>query len=175
MTTILDNEILQRLYETYGKEILLYIYSLCKNWSISEDLLQETFVKALLSLPEQHTNMRAWLYLVARNLCFNTLKKEKYQILVEEDNLNTMHRLPESSTEDILDDLIKQEQKYMLYRAMMKLPLIKREILELQYFSGLPLKDIARLLHISFENVRVISHRAKRDLKKYLKEDGYEI
>lgn len=175
MTAILDNEILQRLYETYGKEILLYIYSLCKNWSMSEDLLQETFVKALLSLPGQHTNMRAWLYLVARNLCFNTLKKEKYQISVEEESLNTVHGQPKSGTEDILDGLIKQEQNHMLYRAMMKLPLIKREVLELQYFSGLTLKDIARLLQISSENARVLSHRAKRDLKKYLEEEGYEI
>lgn len=142
---------------------------------MAEDLLQETFVKALLSLSEQHTNMRAWLYLVARNLCFNALKKEKYQTPVEESDLKAGQGRSDNGTEDILEDLIRQEQNHMLYHAMMKLPLIKREVLELQYFSRLPLKEIARLLQISSENARVLSHRAKRELRKYLEEDGYEV
>lgn len=142
---------------------------------MAEDLLQETFVKALLSLSEQHTNMRAWLYLVARNLCFNALKKEKYQIPAKESDLKAGQGRSDNRTEDILEDLIRQEQNHMLYHAMMKLPLIKREVLELQYFSRLPLKEIARLLQISSENARVLSHRAKRELRKYLEEDGYEV
>ncbi|HBA96536.1 MAG TPA: RNA polymerase sigma factor [Lachnospiraceae bacterium] len=172
---IIDNELLQQLYNAYGKELLLYIYSLCRNWNMSEDLLQETFVKALLSLPEQHANMRAWLYMVARNLCFNALKKEKRQIPVDKDTMMAKYGHPDNSTEDVLENLIRQEQNHRLYHAMMKLPLIKREVLELQYFSRLPLKEVAAILQISSENARVISHRAKRDLRKYLEDDGYEI
>ena len=48
-----------------------------------EDLLQETFLKALLSLPDDHTNMRAWLYLVARNLLFNYYHREKEKVPLE--------------------------------------------------------------------------------------------
>lgn len=41
----------------------------------AEDLMQEVFVKALLSLKDEHTNFRAWLYKVAHNLCINEMKK----------------------------------------------------------------------------------------------------
>ena len=142
---------------------------------MSEDLLQETFVKALLSLSGQHTNMRAWLYLTARNLCFNAVKKENRRIPVEMGGWQAEQGWLDTGAEGVLESLIKKEQNYMLYRAMLRLPPIKREILELQYFGGLPLREIAGLLQISPENARVLSHRAKRELRDFLKEDGYGI
>ena len=60
--------LLKTLYQTYSREIYLYLYSLCGQTAMSEELMQETFLKARLSLRESHTNMRAWLYTVARNL-----------------------------------------------------------------------------------------------------------
>lgn len=44
---------------------------------MTEDILQEIFLKALIALKDSHTNMRAWLYTVARNLCLNYLQKER--------------------------------------------------------------------------------------------------
>ena len=163
-----DSQMIQQLYEAYGKELFLYLFSMCQSRELSEDLLQETYVKALLSLSVQHGNMRAWLYLVARNLCLNALKKEKRRFPAE------IPDVPDGEA-GILEQFIKKEQNRMLYRAMARLPSRKREILQLQYFSGLPLREIAEILRVSPENVRVLSHRAKQELKKYLKEDGYRI
>lgn len=73
----MEKDILKQLYQKYRKEIYLYLYSLCKNSSLAEDLLQETFLKALLSLPDDHTNMRAWLYLVALQSFFQLLPQGK--------------------------------------------------------------------------------------------------
>lgn len=164
----MDSHTIQQLYEAYGKEIFLYLYSLCGNRELSEDLLQETYVKALLSLSINHGNMRAWLYLVARNLCFNAMKKNRREISAEE---------PEADSQEagLLEQFIQKEQKRILYRAMAKLPSVKREVLQLQYFSRMPLKEIASVLQISPENARVLSHRAKRELRLYLEEEGYEI
>ena len=62
----MEQEILNQLYRQYSREIYLYLYSFCKNKELAEDLMQETFLKALLSLKDQHTNMRAWLYMVEK-------------------------------------------------------------------------------------------------------------
>ena len=48
----MENELLRQLYRKYQRELYLYLYSLCKNHELAEDLLQETFVKALLALPD---------------------------------------------------------------------------------------------------------------------------
>ena len=71
------NDLLESIYLRYSKEIRLYLYVISKNETLADDLTQETFLKALLSLPEDHPNVRAWLYTVARNLYYNKRKKER--------------------------------------------------------------------------------------------------
>ena len=44
----MDNELFMKLYGAYQKELYLYLYSLCRNRHQAEDLLHETFLKALL-------------------------------------------------------------------------------------------------------------------------------
>ena len=166
----MEKEIFKQLYQKYRKELYLYLYSLCKNESLAEDLLQETFLKALLSLPDDHTNMRAWLYLVARNLFFNYYHREKEKVPLEE-----AEQLPDTGTQEALDGILKEEKKKILYRAMNSLERRKREILLMQYFGGLSQKEIAAILKITPENVRVLSYRAKRELRIYMEEQNYDL
>ncbi len=79
----MDSRILSELYKAYAREIYLYLYSLCKDSHLAEDLMQESFCKAILALSPEHTNMRAWLYTVARNLCLNELKKRSREVCDE--------------------------------------------------------------------------------------------
>ncbi len=162
----MDNEILLRLYRLYQKELYLYLYSLCGDWHLAEDLLHETFLKALLALPDGHTNMRAWLYMVARNLFYNQQKKKSREILVEEQDY-----LSEQKTdEDMLEKILEEENRRRLYQAVRRLEIKKREIIQMQYFGEMSQKEIAAVLHITPENVRVLAYRAKKELKKDLEE-----
>lgn len=162
----MDNEILLKLYSLYQKELYLYLYSLCGNRHLAEDLMHETFLKALLALPDGHTNMRAWLYMVARNLFYNQQKKKSREVLMDEQAY-----LPEKKTdEDLLEKILEEENRRMLYQAIRRLELKKREVIQMQYFGGMSQKEIAAVLHITPENVRVLSYRAKKELKKALEE-----
>ena len=158
----MDRQLLSDLYCRYRKELFLYIYSLCGRRELAEDILQETFLKAILSLPDSHTNMKAWLYMVGRNLCFNYLKKEKRQLSTE-----GWERFSEEG-EDLIEGMIVQEERRSLYLALAHLDRRKREVLELQYFGKLPQKEIAKIMGLSPENVRVLSYRAKKEMKQYL-------
>ena len=51
----------------------------------------------------------------------------------------------------------------------------KCEIVQLHYFSGVPLKDAAALMGLTPENVRVLLFRAKKELKTKLEALGYDI
>ena len=166
----MDNELLRQLYRKYQRELYLYLYSLCKNHELAEDLLQETFLKALLALPDGHTNMRAWLYMVARNLFFNYSKKEKQKAVVE-----IPEEVPDEKAGAMLEVLLAEERSRLLYRALQKLDTAKREVLLLQYFAGLSQRDIAAVLHLTPENVRVLAYRGKRELRSYMEGNGYDI
>ena len=166
----MDNEVIAGFYRQYKKEIYLYLYSLCKSHELTEDLLQETFLKAILSLQNNHVNVRAWLYMVARNLYFNYIKKEKNNVVLED-----FEEYDINKKEDFLNEILKEEQKYLLYKALERIETSKREVLELQYFGGFSQKEIAMMLHISPENVRVLSYRGKKEIKKFLEAKKYEI
>ena len=146
----MEKDILKQLYQKYRKEIYLYLYSLCKKESLAEDLLQETFLKALLSLPDDHTNMRAWLYLVARNLLFNYYHREKEKVPLEE-----AQQMQDTGTQEVLEEILKGERNKILYLAMNRLE--------------------QRILKMTPENVRVLSYRAKRELRVYMEENNYDL
>jgi len=166
----MESELLKQLYQRYSREIYLYLYALCQNPAIAEDLMQDTFLKALLSLNETHTNMKAWLYLVARNLFFNYKKKEKQSVSWEEDSF-----CGETGNRSLPEQLIESEKQQMLWKAMNRLSENKREILQLQYLGGFSQREIAAMLCLTPANVRVLALRARRELKKYLEENGYDI
>lgn len=167
----LEEKLIKQLYHEYGKELFLYLYSMCKQKELAEDLLQETFLKAILELPDSHTNMRAWLYKVARNLYYNLYKRNKREIYDEE----YLKKISKSEIDEFLERYISRQETRILYAAMQKLSPAKREVLELQYIGQMPLKEIAKVLQMSQENVRVLSHRAKKDLKKLMEVHGYEV
>lgn len=164
----MEKELLNSLYLNYSREICCYLYSLCHSWSMAEDLMQETFLKALVSLRDSHTNVRAWLYLVARNLCFNQMERNRKHIPLES--------LPDQPVADhTLERLIAAEERQLLYQGIQHLNCRAREVLTLQYFSQLSQKEIGRVMGLSSENVRVLAYRAKKQLKQYMEVHGYEI
>ncbi len=164
----MDRELLQQLYSKYSKELYLYIYSMCKKYSVAEDLLQETFLKALLSLDNNHQNFKAWLYLVGKNLTLNYLKKDKKNNYLEE-----IEEI--SDTNSIIEKVIFKDRDKKLYEAILTLPKISQQVIILQYFSKLSQTEISSVLGLSAGNVRTIAHRAKKQIKQYLEVQGYEF
>ena len=166
----MNGELLRQLYNKYRNEIYLYLYSMCKNSSIADDLTQETFLKALLSLGESHGNMKAWLYMVARNLYFNYQKKQKSVVSWDEAQFKE-----DTGGDSLLSQIIQTEKNELLFKGLSQLGANKREILQLQYFGGLSQNEIAAILKLTPANVRVLALRGKRELKQYLEANGYEI
>ena len=139
--------------------------------------MQEVFLKALLSLPDQNENLRAWLYKVARNACFNELRNRKREVEMDPAAGADVYAAEavEKNQDSLSDILILNEQKKMLYEAMRKLPDRQREILELFYFSEMSMKQIAEIMKLTPQNVRVLAYRAKKQLREYMEVKEYEL
>lgn len=170
----MDSDLLTKIYRAYAREIYLYLYSLCNNKAMAEDLMQEVFVKAMCSLPESHSNFRAWLYRVAKNLCMNEIKRCGRQVLVS-DTSDVVDTERTQQKDSVLEQMLQTEKERILYDGLQQLDWRQREILTLQYFSGFSAKQIAFFLKLTPENVRILAHRGRKQLKEYMEEHGYEI
>lgn len=131
--------------------------------------MQECFLRSLLSLSDDHGNMRAWLYRVARNLLTDQMRSQRNSVSLDE-----LTEAP-SDAPGPLALYLRNEKYRVLMEKLATLEPRRREVLSLQYFSGLSQKEIAALLHLSHENVRVLSLRARKELKQKLEEDGYDF
>ncbi len=160
----MEKEALEKLYRTMYRELFLYALFLCGNRHEAEDLVQEAFVKALLSY--QTGNFHAWMCTVMRNMFFNERRKRKKEFLDDGSVLNTVAVMDE----DVLETLFKEERKQKLVREMMKLPQLMKEVLLESVYMHMDDADISHMHHISKENVRQIRSRAKKKLINGMKE-----
>lgn len=160
-------ELVQQLYQRYQRELYLYLYGLCRNQAQAEDLVQETFLKALLSLPDGHPNFRAWLYLVGRNLFLDQQRKNRRLTDLPEDH-------PDQAA-DLCDRLIADETRAALYGLLGQLEPKKREVLLLRYFANLSLKEIAAVLRLTPEHVRMLASRGQRELRRRMEELDHDL
>lgn len=123
--------------------------------------------------------MRAWLYMVARNLYYNYYNGQKKQMMVEASDFEHaamevhISRREDLIQRDILEEILHKEEKKQLLEAVSQLKGQKKEVILLQYFGDFSQKEIAAMLKITPGNVKVLSYRAKKELKEYLtKEEG---
>jgi RNA polymerase sigma-70 factor (ECF subfamily) len=155
---------IEELYRADGPGLLRYIRK-CGGGNRSEDLLQETFVRAL-EKPERVSNARlprAWLYGVARHVVFDFLRK---QSRITE--LTIDPPAPAKPEEDV--------RMIQLKSAMAKLPHDQQEALRLRLDAELSYEEIAVALGIPVGTVRSRLHYAVRKLRAAVggKEMEYE-
>lgn len=152
------------LYERYYQPIFLYAYSLTRSKEDAEDLTANTFVKALTTF--KSGNIQAWMYTVLRNEFFD-LKRRRSREKICEDYPEDI--LPDS--DDVLQMYIQNEERKWLYEQINRLPERERELMLLTIQLGCPDREIAQILGITVEHVRVLRHRAKQQILKNSKEE----
>ncbi|MDU4890395.1 MAG: sigma-70 family RNA polymerase sigma factor [Clostridium sp.] len=162
----IENNALTIIYEKYSKRLYLYLLSLCHNQQLAEDLMQETFIKAFMSLDEVSDGIVQWLYKVAKNLFIDTLRKNKNIISEDEFDVKTI-----SDKTDILKELIAKERNRRLYYVIQQLPIKERELITLYYFGELKQEDIAQQMSLTHGAVRTSLFRIKKKLLKIMEEE----
>ena len=95
---------IEQIYNMYFKDVFRYVYSMTKNESLSEDITQETFLKVLKSIKKYdgRKDIRAWLFIIARNTLYTHYKREKIYV-PEEDTLE------EGTKGDLSDEIVQKE------------------------------------------------------------------
>lgn len=158
-----DNSI-EKIYKENSQRIFLYIFSLCRNKDIAQDLTQETFVKAIVSLPEKCVAVVPWLYKVAGNLTYDYFRAKNRFSDIEE--------IGDIADYSFVQRIIESEEHQILYRCIQRLDENERKVITLHYFSGFRQYEIAAITGLSYSAVRVIALRAREKLKKLIEEES---
>lgn len=152
-------EMLGVLFERYQSPLFNFYLKLTGDRSVSEDLVQEVFLRILKYRHSYHpeTPFRAWIYQIARNARVDHFRKKRPETSLE----------PEMSPAVMPADLAQEEQEAaLLRRALLELSEDKREVLVLSRFQGLKYEQIAEIMDCEVNTVKVRVHRALHDLRQ---------
>jgi RNA polymerase sigma-70 factor (ECF subfamily) len=158
------------LVDKYQNMVFTLAIKMLKHREESEEVSQDTFIKAYKSLSKFHgeSKFSTWLYRVAYNTCLDRIKKNsKYNSNVE---INDVTSNEIFQAENIFDSLENKERSEIIQECMNKLPEDERVIIHLFYFEELSLKEIIDVVSISEGNLKVKLYRARKKLFTIFKE-----
>ncbi|MFI3284247.1 MAG: sigma-70 family RNA polymerase sigma factor [Erysipelotrichaceae bacterium] len=162
---------LEQVYERYFKDVYYYIYGISKNEAIAEDITQETFFKALKKIKsfDGSTDIRAWLFTIAKNTYYTTIKREKiYSSAFELENIVGNHQ------RSVLDDLINDQQAMQILKYLHSMDEPYKEVFMLRFFGELSFEKVGIIFGKSAGWSRVIYHRAKNKIVDLMEEEENE-
>jgi RNA polymerase sigma factor (sigma-70 family) len=154
---------IEEIYNTYFKDVFLYVYSLSGDKHIAEDITSETFMKALTSLDSFRgdSDIRVWLCQIAKNSYYSYLGKKK--------NFVDLESLPESPSEDNVEQEITTSQASMkVHEIIQDLKEPYKKVFTLRVFGELSFKQIGKLYAKSDNWACVTYHRAREKIKARL-------
>ncbi len=169
------------LVERYQGRIVNFIYRALGDFERSEELAQESFLRAFRKADSFDNKYRfsTWIYTIARNLASNELRDRSRRptpYTIEDEDWATVGQTTDDDRGANAGDperiLLHKEMKQFLEKALGRLSDEHRMALILKEYDGLTYGEIADILDTSAGTVKSWVYRAKREIFRILKEMG---
>lgn len=170
----------QSIYKEYYPKILRYLYGILNDKDLAEDLTQDVFIRVNdgLSKFEGRSKLSTWIYKIATNLSNDYYKSSSYQKGVKqtvsgefiEENKEDKNVWTGDKSELSDQILEKREMNNCIKRYVQYISENYRTVFILSEYEGLKNKEIADILGLTLDTVKIRLYRARTQLKKKMEE-----
>lgn len=148
------NEAFDVLLQRYQDRLYSYISYIVRNKDMADDLFQETFVKAIVTLRQgrykETGKFYAWLTRIAHNLLIDQFRNERNETLIYDDDAETAWHEAAMIADGYRESEIINEQVLAdVKRLMDKLPDNQREVVFMRFYQDLSFKEISDITGVS--------------------------
>lgn len=169
---MMSNELINEMFEKKMNLIYKYLIKLGCSEANAEDIVQDTFYKALKYIDGIQTEkLSSWLFKVAINKYYDLCRKNNrhIQLSLHEDIFK------ESLREDRLveDFILDSEKKEEILKCLNSISEVQKNLLLFKYDIGLSYKEIAEILDVNENTVKTYLFRAREQFKKVWR-DNFE-
>jgi len=161
-----DSQAFSYLYDNYSAAILGVIYRMIENTELSEDILQEAFIKIWNNFDNYDSSkgkLFTWMLNIARNLTIDNLRSKSYkkqqQILGDENSVS--HIVSDTAGMTQFDILV-------LRKKVDQLKPEQKTIIDLAYFGGYTQDQIATEIKIPLGTVKTRMRSAIIELRNLM-------
>ena len=163
------------LSKRHHNRLLQAAYRVTRNWQDAEDALQDSLLKAFIHLKDfqEKSRFSTWITRIAINSALMMLRKKRVCQEIPFEGIdgsgeNYEPREPRSPAEDPETRLARKEREELLRNAIVRLPQVLREAVELRQARGYSTREIAQALGISVPAVKSRLSRARVTLREML-------
>ena len=170
-----ENTAFDVLLQRHQNRIFSYIYNIVKDKDLADDLFQETFVKAIVTINQgrytENGKFPAWITRIAHNLIIDYYRQEKAQaqLSCDKDDINILNR-KELSEETIEDAIVRRQILSDVKLLVQELPESQKEVLEMRYYMDMSFKEIAEATGVSINTALGRMRYAILNLRKIAEE-----
>ena len=148
------NEAFDVLLERYKDKLYSYIYYIIKNADLADDLFQETFVKAIMTIKQgryvETGKFYGWLTRIAHNLLIDQFRNERNENTVSNDETEGDLFNSCALYDDCTENMLAYEQSLNDVKKLMEhLPDNQREVVFMRYYQDLSFKEISDITGVS--------------------------
>jgi RNA polymerase sigma-70 factor (ECF subfamily) len=162
-----DAEAFGELYDRYLDLVYRYVYYRVGSKPLAEDLVSETFLRALRRIGTfewQGRDFAAWLITIARNLIADHFKSGRFRLEVTTADMLDADRATDGPEAEVLDGLTNTS----LLDAVKRLNSEQQECLVLRFLQGLSVLETAQAMGKSEGAIKALQYRAVRTLGRML-------
>lgn len=162
--------IIESLWDEHSKEIRQYCMTRLGS-GLAEEVTQEVFVAAWQGLAKYRAehNLRAWLYGIANNMCRQNYRNRTRRAAIAQTCLEEIRERSHAETPRLLEHQAEAAgQLQQLQNSMARLSDEDRILINLRYWRGLSMQEIASIMNKSSPTIRKRLERAQRRLKEYM-------
>lgn len=153
---------LDAVYREYYKDVYRYLLFLSKDHYTAEDLVQETFCRALLHLNKtRYDKVKPWLFRVAYHTFIDKTRKDSRIQLYDTDYFQV---LPDRDTPE--SELLSMEDHKELSKILSTLSPEQREAVTLYDIQGYSYKEAAEMMGVKLSRYKIVLYRARQRLKQ---------
>lgn len=148
------NEAFDVLLERYKDRLYSYIYYIIKNADMADDLFQETFVKAIVTLKQgryvENGKFYPWLTRIAHNLLIDQFRTERNENTISSDEVEGEIFGSCEPSYNSTESLMVYEQSLKDVKKLMdNLPENQKEVVFMRYYQNLSFKEISDITGVS--------------------------
>lgn len=165
-----DTKAFAVLVDRYKDLVFTLALRMLKNREEAEEVAQDTFIKVFKSINKfkGDSKFSTWIYRITYNSCLDVLKKYKQEYKLDPIDEYTERQLV--TFENAFDALADKEQRQTIETCLQKLPEEDGFLLTLYYFEEQSIDEIAKIVGLTVNNVKVKLFRSRKKLAYLLKE-----
>lgn len=172
-----DNSAFDVLLSRYQQKLYSYILFLVHNEDTANDLFQETFVKAIVTIQQgryvESGKFSAWLTRIAHNLIIDKYRQDKNANLISNDN-DECDIFNNAALSDITVEMkiIKEQSLADVERLVKELPAVQQEVVYMRFYQNLSFKEIAEATGVSINTALGRMRYGLINLRRMVEERG---